>query len=534
MRKNRLLTSAMAAVLCTAFLLTGCGQKTTAEEAGSAGESQTTGQNTSESGEKVLKVAIHWEKPTFDPALWADGGSIKAGISMFETLAALDQDRNIVPALAESWDVSDDKKTYTFHLRKGVQFHAGYGEFTSEDVAYTLERLSDPNVGATDTKSKCKVDNIESMDTSDPYTFVLNLKEPDNEVLMDFASWYTNIISKKAYEELTPSGFGLKPVGTGPFEYESGKPAESYVVKRFDDYWGDKAILDKVQITMLADEANRINAYNAGEVDIMSINDSNTTLKFRDAEGCEVKTVSGSGCYYLGMNTQKEPFNNPKVREAVKYAINYDEMLNDYWSGTILPPTGYVQSYCIYAATPEESGYTYEYNPEKAKQLLAEAGYPDGFSTSVSSPNDSLSKGPLLVIQQYMAEVGIDMKINLSEFATYLDEVRNGKDEMWFLVNGDGYRGDQWLTAFTSEKIPGSNWCMYQNEEYDDLVAKGFAATEKAEKDKYFLEAQKILVRDIPSVPLAESTGDFVVRDNVKNFTLSTELLFRFKDMDLE
>ena len=531
MKKIRLMTTAAAIALFASMILTGCGGGGKAADTGGSSAVQ---QSSGDSGEKMLKVATHWEKATFDPALWGDGGSVKAGISIFETLLALDEDRNLIPSLAESWDVSDDRKTYTFHLRKGVRFHAGYGELTSEDVAYTLERLSDPEVGATDTKSKCKVDNIESMDTSDPYVFVLHLKEADNEILMDFASWYTNIISKKAYEELKPSGFGAKPVGTGPFEYESGKPAEAYIVKRFDDYWGEKALLDKVQITMLADESSRINLYNAGEVDIMSLNDSNNILKFGETEGCEVKKVAGAGCYYLGMNLEKEPFTNPKVREALKYAINYDEMLNDYWRGTLFPPTGYVQSYCIYASTAEESGFTYEYNPEKAKQLLAEAGYPDGFSTSVASPNDTLSKGPLLVIQEYMADIGIDMQLNLSEFATFLDDVRNGRHDMWFLVNGDGYRGDQWLTSFTSEKIPGSNWCQFRNEEFDELVAKGFEATEKADKDKYFGDAQKILVESIPSIPIAESTGDILVKDTVKGFSLNPELLFQFKYMDLQ
>lgn len=531
MKKMRLLTTTAAIMLSASMVLSGCGGNSAATSTDSGTKTE---QGTAASGEKILKFATHWEKPTFDPALWGDGGSVKVGVSMFETLVAFDEERNIVPNLAESWEVSEDNKTYTFRLKKGVQFHAGYGELTSADVAYTLDRLNNPAVGATDVKTKCKVDNIESMDTSDPYTFVLNLKEADNEMLIDFASWYTNIICKKAYEELTPSGFGAKPVGTGPYEYESGKPAEYYVVKRFADYWGEQGGLDKIQVTMLADETSRINAYNAGEVDMISLNDSNSVLKFRDAEGGEVKTFSGSGCYYLGMNTSKEPFNNPKVREALKYAINYEEMLNDYWSGTILPPTGYVQSYCLYAATAEETGYTYEYNPEKAKALLAEAGYPGGFSTTVSAPNDSLSKGPLLVIQQYMAEVGVDMQLELSEFATFLDEVRNGRDDMWFLVNGDGYRGDQWLTSFTSAKIPGSNWCMFQNEEFDQLIAKGFAATDKTEKENYFKEAQKILVKEIPSIPLSESTGDYLVRNNVKNFSLSPDLLLQFKNMDVE
>lgn len=234
------------------------------------------------------------------------------------------------------------------------------------------------------------------------------------------------------------------------------------------------------------------------------------------------------------MNNQKTPFDNPKVREAVKYAINYEEMLNDYWSGTLLPPTGYVQSYCLYAGAAEDTGFTYEYNPEKAKALLAEAGYPDGFSVKVVAPNDSLSKGPLMIIQQYLSDVGINAELELSEFATFIDQVRNGQDDMWFLVNGDGYRGDQWLSSFMSEKIPGSNWNQYKNPEFDALMEKGFAAMDQAEKTQYFLEAQKLLVRDIPSVPIAESTGDYAVKNRVKNFSLNVENLLEFSKFDLE
>lgn len=159
--RHRASTLGIAAVLAAAALLGACssGNQAVTASTGTEEKGETASQAAASSaeGEKVLRFATHWEKPTFDPALWGDGGSCKAGISMYETLLKFDKDRNLIPSLAESWEVSDDKKTYTFHLRKGVQFHRGYGEFTSADVAYTLERLSDPEVGATDVKSKCKV-----------------------------------------------------------------------------------------------------------------------------------------------------------------------------------------------------------------------------------------------------------------------------------------------------------------------------------------------------------------------------------------
>lgn len=531
MRKRALILGT-AAVLAAA-LMGGCSggteEDTQKEETKSATQAQEKGADAS-----TLRFVTYWEEGTFDPALWGDGGGCKVGISMYETLLKFNDDRTLAPSLAESWEVSDDQKTYTFHLRKGVQFHRGYGEFTSEDVAYTLERLSDPEVGATDVKSRCKVDNIESMDTSDPYTFVVHLKEPDTELFLDFASWYTNIISKKAYEELGPSGFGANPVGTGPYEYEQGKPSESYTVKKFEDYWGEPGILDRVEVTTLTEESSSLNAFDADEVDMIALNSSNSIQKYRNSEDARVEVGVGVGCYYLGMNNEKAPFDNPKVREAVKYAINYDEMLEDYWQGELLPPSGYMQAFCLYAAPVEETGFTYEYNPEKAKELLAEAGYPNGFSVKVVAPNDSVSKGPLMVVQQYLSAVGINAELELSEFATFIDQVRNGQDDMWFLINGDGYRGDQWMTSFMSEKIPGSNWNRYVNPEFDALMKKGFAAMDQEEKSKYFLEAQKLLIQDIPSVPIAESTTDYAVKNRVKNFSLNVEGLLEFSKFELE
>lgn len=526
------LAFAAAAALLVAAAVTGCGGS------GSGGENKTDASSqgaSAKSGDgKILKVATNWEKNTFDPALWSDAGGVRAGISMFETLLKLDEERNIVPGLAESYEASEDGKTYTFHLRKGVQFHGGYGEFTSEDIAFTLERLNDPEVGATTSKSKCKLENIESMDTSDPYTFVLKLKEADNNIPMDFASWYTMIVSKKAYEENGPSGFGQKPVGTGPFEYESGKPAETYTIKRFEDYWGEKAVLDRVQITTLTDETNGVNAFNAGEVDLLTINDPNNIQKFKDVEGCQVIKVSDFQNYYLGFNVTKEPLNNPLVREAMKYAINYDEMLEDYWRGTMLPASGYVPSDCMYHYPGEESGFQAEYDPEKARELLAEAGYPDGFSITVSAANDSLSKGPLMIVQQYMNEIGIDVELKLSEYATYVEDARSGNIDMWFMVNGDGYRGDDWLQVFMTKNIPGSNWCSFSNEEYDALMEQGLASGDRQEKEECFRKAQEILIESIPSLPIAESCTHILIRDNVKNLTLDPNHLFVYREMDVE
>ncbi|MDO5424773.1 MAG: ABC transporter substrate-binding protein [Eubacteriales bacterium] len=468
--------------------------------------------NVSAESEKVLKVATNWEKASFDYAQWSDASGCKVGTAIYETLLTLDENKEIQPYLAESYEVSEDYKTYTFHLRQGVQFHAGYGEMTSEDVAYSLERLSDPDVGAVTAPEKAKVSNIESMDTSDPYTFVLNLKEPDVNVLMDFASWYTFVTSKKAGEELG-TGLGQTPVGTGAFEYESGKIAESYTVKKFEDYWGETAKVDKITVTLLADEINAVNAFDAGEIDITGLSDANNIKKYQDSEVGTLTQISDNQNYYLGMNCTDEILSNKEVRQALSYAINYEELIDAYFQGNQKLPSGYVPSDCMYS----KATLTPTYDPEKCKEMLAEAGYPDGFTVTCSAVNDTMSKGPLMVIQQYLAAVGVNMELDLAEYATYIEKVRAGEAQMWFMINGDGFMGSDWLPCFASDQAPGRNWDMYQNPEYDECLENAEATADLEEKTEWYGKAQDILTEDMPSIVCAEYMSTTLTRNTVTN-----------------
>jgi peptide/nickel transport system substrate-binding protein len=459
-------------------------------------------------------MATNFESTTFDPTLWGNANGSIAGSSMYETLLTLDGDKKVASKLAESWDVSDDYRTCVFKLRKGVQFHHGYGELTAEDVVFTIERMSDPELGSL-TASLLGVDNFESVSAPDAYTVEIRMKEADPGILIDFASWYSMIVSKKAVEELTPAQFGQNPVGTGPVEFVSGRIAEQYMVRRFEDYWGEGAALDGIQISTLPDETNAINAFEAGELDLISLDESTNIVKYMDDNEVTLINAPSFNVYFLGMNLQVEPFDDARVRHAISLAINRDELIEDYWQNTQLPTTSFVPNLCLYAVT---DAWTPEYNVERAKELLAEAGYPDGFSTTVAAVNDTMSQGPMAVIQQYLAEIGVDLKMNASEYGTFITDVREGQQPMWFMARSSDFTVDRWLSSFLSSEYPGNNWGGYQDEEFDMLLHEAQIATEEDEKEALYRAAQLRLIEMMPAAPIAQTCSTTLMKKNVSGF----------------
>ena len=465
-----------------------------------------------------ITIGIPQDVDSLDPHKAVAAGTKEGLFNVFEGLVKPDSEGNLNDAVAESHTISEDGKVYTFTLRDGVKFHDGT-TVTAEDVKYSIDRCADTSNGDPLVSAFLAIDSVNIIDEK---TVEIVLKEGNT----DFLPYLTAAIIPAANEDPESN-----PIGTGPYKYVSRSPQENVILEKFDEYWGTPANIDTVKIQVIANADTIVTSLNGGSVDMFARISQAQADQLSDDFDVLEGTMNLVQAMYL--NNAKEPFNDVRVRQALCYAVDPQgimDMISDGKGAQI--GSSMFPSFGKYYM--EELNDLYATNIEKAKELLTEAGYPDGFSTSVASPNDTLSKGPLLVIQEYMADIGIDMQLNLSEFATFLDDVRNGRHDMWFLVNGDGYRGDQWLTSFTSEKIPGSNWCQFRNEEFDELVAKGFEATEKADKDKYFGDAQKILVESIPSIPIAESTGDILVKDTVKGFSLNPELLFQFKYMDLQ
>ena len=323
---------------------------------------------------------------------------------VLETLFRFDKEGNFVPLLATDYKADPAAKTITIALRKGVKFHDG-SDFNAEICKWNLDQFR--------AGKRPDLKKVESIDVIDPYTIRLNLSKFDNTIIMSLtnASDAGRMISKKAFDEHGQAWCEQTPVGTGPFQFVSREKDVNMKFKRFDDYWGGKPYLDGIEYLRIQDTTVQTMAFKSGQIDIH--NPDTLTAKSLEKEGKYTQVIRPEGQVPALAGYAKDPnspYANLKVRQAMSDAIDVNALANafglGYWK---------VQNQW---AIPGTWGYNndikgYEYNPEKAKQLLAEAGYPDGFKTKLNFFN--LSKtyvDEMTAIQRFLKAVGIDGELN--------------------------------------------------------------------------------------------------------------------------
>lgn len=279
------------------------------------------------------------------------------------------------PDLAKDWEVSDDGLVWTFYLRKGVKWHKGYGEFTAEDVKFSFDRVRDPEVGS---PFGATYSNLKKVEVVNDYTVKFYLKKPDGFFLSKVATFQGGyIVPKSAVTELGED-FKINPIGTGPFVFKKYEPKDKIVLVRNENYFRGPPTLEKIIYHFMPDVSSAEAAMRAGEIDTFGqgVQEQKFAERMRD-QGFVVDTIGPPGTTVLHFNMTREPLNKLKVRQAIAYAINRDDFVN-YVGPAISKP--------LYSPIPasQYAGITdvkkYKYNPEKAKELLAEAGYPEGFS----------------------------------------------------------------------------------------------------------------------------------------------------------
>jgi peptide/nickel transport system substrate-binding protein len=343
-----------------------------------------------------------------------------------------------VPELAESWERSEDAKTWTFHLRQGVKFHKDYGELTSEDVKFSYDRARDPASGSTNSVAWS---NVESIDAPDPQTVVINLKGPD-PLLLTSTLFQTNsaVVSKKAVEE-KGDGFAMDPIGSGPYQIDS---VATELVKLVEnpDYWGEKPKTPKMEVQYIVDTSARTFAILGGTADmILAPAGPGTINSIMSQDPSLQMDISLPGNFWsLHFNMGRKPFDDIRVRKAFVYAVNRQEI-----SDAITPATPRVYGLNPPAipgslnkdTTPEELQYNYD--PDKARALLAEAGLPDGFTFDCFCSQRDDYSSLMLIMQDQVRQVGININLTLVDHTTYHAE--KDKDLDTLILRGGGYPG---------------------------------------------------------------------------------------------
>ena len=481
-------------------MLAGCGP---------TGSSSTTTDGSDDGAKDTLIVAIP-ESPTYmDPMVQASIGTYRVTTQMFDRLVMMDNDMNLVPGLAESWEVIDDTTT-VFHLRQGVKFHNGE-EMTSEDVKYSLERcIANPGVNY-------NYLIIESITCDDDYTVTIKTSAPFNALLYRLSLDAASIICKSA--DTSAEEFNKNPVGTGPFKFVSWELGGDVVLEAFEDYWGGAPAVKRVIFRPIPEALNRTIGLETGEVDLAYDLGITDLESLAGNESVTTLTSPSTTVWYVGMNVQKAPFDNEKVRQAVAYALDPQGYIDLVFSGeatpanyTMLPPSvdGYVSDCSDYSC-----------NVEKAKELLAEAGYPDGFSTTLWCSDTQVMRDSAVVIQEQLRQVGINAEVKTLESGQFQSETGNGAHDM-FIMSKTSIDPDSMLRSMyhTEALGPSGNRCFWTTPEVDALIDEASTTTDTEHAMELYAEIQSKVAEAAPLVPMAVEHLNAGMQSNVKGFGL--------------
>lgn len=518
--KKKFLSAIMATFLVGTFL-TGCGGSTA------------TSQNSKTS--KTLVFAQSADPRGLDPAYVDDGESAKVMCNVYEGLIAYKEDSTeIQPCLAEKWDISSDGKVYTFNLRKNVKFHDGT-PFNADAVVYNIERQLPPKAKDDMPYASFTFGEVAKVEKVDDYTVKITLKEPYTPFLANLAmSLAAPMASPTA---LKKSGDKLmeNPVGTGPFKFVKWTKSQSIELEKNNDYWGTKAKLDKVVFKFIKENSVRASELIAGSVDAIDGIDPNDINKLKESK-LNLFQSKGMNINYMGFICSRAPFNDPKLREALSYAINRDELVKQLYQG-----------YSEVANSPLPSfipGYSkdvkpYEYNPDKAKAMLKELGK-ENLNIKIVTYSNARPYNPVNgqklaeSIQAYLAKVGVTATIDVFPWKEYKDKLAQGEGDMfvygWIGDNGDA---DNFLSLFDSKEIKSTlNSAKYSNTQVDELLAKGRMTPNGDERNKIYGQIQDIIAKDAPWLPISHAQSMAAYSQKVTNFKIHPTGSIFFSNVD--
>ncbi|MCL2702534.1 MAG: ABC transporter substrate-binding protein [Defluviitaleaceae bacterium] len=467
-------------------------------------------------GKTELVVASGSLGPSLDPVGTNDMPSSRHQRQIFDTLIMMRYiDGQIVlePGLAVSWEFLDPS-TLKLQLREGVLFHNGE-LFTANDVKFSLERAIESSF------SRPIVEMIDEIIVDGDYEVTIKTLFPFAPLLNHLTHTSTSIVSAAAVEEFGDS-FGENPVGTGPFKYVSRVVQSELVFERFDDYWGELPVLEKLRILEIPIQATRLILVETGGADIAV---DIAPADVRRAEANPNLTLERGFTFslspYIGFNTLKEPFDNHLVRQAINYATDTQALVDVVFRGVGAPAHGPL-SEMVWGFAELEA---FDYDVAKAKELMIEAGYPDGFETTIWWNSNNPQRGQVAEMLQFMlADIGITMEVIGVEWGQYLLDTADGLHDMfllgWVTATGDPDYGLFNVFHSNNHGTPG-NRTFYTNARVDELLEAGRVETDPDARLVIYAELQQILRDDAPWIPVLQGEELVVLSNSVRGFELT-------------
>lgn len=501
--KKKILTL-LAAVCLLSAVLSGCGGGS------QAGTTENTDQSTNMAADGAearaaageLNVGIAQDlDSSLDPHKTVKAGTREVMFNVFEGLLKPDASGNLNPAVAESYTVSDDHLLYTFKLRSGVKFHNGQ-DVTPEDVIWSYQRCAEPD--SADIIQVAAFAGVEMYAEGDD-TVCFQLQEPSNE----FTSYLTTAILPKDYTEQD-----TQPVGTGPFKFVSRTAQESVVLERFDDYWGEKPELTKVTYKIIENADSILLSLQSGAVDVFAHLTTTQIAQLGDGFHVEEGTMNLVQALYL--NNAEKPFDDVRVRQALSYAVDRQQILDLAFDGygTLLGSSMY-PAFSKYFDDSLTDYYTY--NTEKAKELLTEAGYPNGFDMTITVPsNYQPHMDTAQVIVEQLKAVGINATIQPVTWESWVQDTYSNRQFQSTVVGVDAssMTASAMLSRFVS--TASNNFINYSNADYDALYAQAQACYDDEEQTAMYKDLEKNLTENAANVYIQDMADFVAVRDGLE------------------
>jgi peptide/nickel transport system substrate-binding protein len=446
----------------------------------------------------TLVMIIESSPTNLDPRVGLDAFSERIDGLLFDNLLSRDEHLSVKAGLAERWEIPDPK-TYVFHLRKGVRFSDGQ-PLGARDVKWSFDSLLQGKVRSTKAAAYRFVDHI---DAPDDYTVIFHLKQPWAALLWNVAGG--------GGMGIVPYGSGAEasqhPVGSGPFRFVSAEQDKEVVIERNDNYWGEKAKLERVRFAVVPDTTTRALELRKGSADL-EINALTPDMVIALQRETQLQVMRGAGTVlaYMGFNLRDPILRDVRVRQAIAYALHAQAYIHYVWhdfarpAASVLPPESW-------AYNPRVAKYGYD--PAKARHLLDDAGYAEKngirFHLVMKTSTEESSRAMAAIFQQQLRDVGIALDIRSFEFATFFSDITHGEFQVYSLRwIGGNEDPDIFEYAFDSARIipNGANRQYYSNPRVDALIAKGSSELDQNARKQDYAEIQQILAEDLPYIDL--------------------------------
>ncbi|ARK28412.1 glutathione ABC transporter substrate-binding protein [Halalkalibacter krulwichiae] len=534
MSKNSFFLLVLALVM--SLFIAACASEpdaTPAPAEGEDGEAATEGQAGGD-----LVIAQLSDAVAIDPHGSNDTPSSNVAYNIYEALLKHDENMELQPGLATEWDAIDDT-TWEFKLREGVKFHDD-SDFNAEVVKANIERVLDPEIAS---PRQFLYNMITEVEVVDEYTVQITTEYPFSPLPAHLAHNGGGMISKElieadyaAMEEGASPGSKISenPIGTGYFKFESWSPGNEIKLVKNDDYWGEGAKLDSVTFKVVPEDLTRVAELRSGDSHISDPLSPSDVSQIEGTDGVHVTRQPSVSLSYIGFNNQKEPFDDPKVRQAMSKAINKEGIISGIYDGAGIPAIGPLAP-DVFGFDESVSGL--EYDPEAAKELLAEAGYENGFSTTLWTNDNRERIDAATFVQAELEKIGIDVSIEVVEWGAYLEQTAKGEHDMfvlgWSTVTGDADYG-MYALFHSSQHGEAGNRTFTDNEQLDSVLTEARQNPDPDERLALYKEAQEILVEEAPMLYIHHQEYLLGVSDKVQGLWQHPTQILMLKDVTIE